>query len=208
MRKNRIISAVLAVLLLSQSACFLGGNTATERFARGNQEIQILLQEADRALNELLDLNLISPDAVISATKWGMAINKAQEPIIVEALRYVQVKDGREVLVIDEVGRDRLLRLINSFKSVSTQIATTVNWPGLSSEASARLTAILSAIIPIATELATLAYKFKTVKSPPATLRSLLVSRRWIAPYCFAKQSSNASRYSRRTEQKREASRP
>lgn len=52
-----------------------------------------------------------------------------------------------------------------------------------------------------------------TIPSTPtanslATLRSLLVSRRWMREYCLRKESSNSSWYSRRSLQKRSLRRP
>jgi hypothetical protein len=174
-QSKRLAAALLTlVLIVSQPAClFLGGETPTEKFARGNKEVQIILQEADKILNELMDMNLASPDVVITATKWGQAINAAQEPIITEAIKYLKVVDGREVLVIDEAGRDRLVRLTASLLTVSQTVIQTATWPGLSSQARIRISATLAALLPVVVQLASLAGKFKTVQGTPVSLRDL-----------------------------------
>lgn len=173
MQRNRILTALLSVVLLSQGCWLRSGGTAANKFADSHLETQIILQEADKIINELMDLNLISPDVAIAATKWGQTINAAQEPVIIEAIKYLKVVDGKEILVIDEIGRDRLIRLSTSFLNVTQTVIQQATWPGLSSQAKIRISTTLAALLPIVVQMVDLAGKFKTVKGTPTSLRSL-----------------------------------
>lgn len=166
------------VLVLSTNACFFfGGVTPTQKFARGNKEIQVYIQEADKVINALTETNppLLAIDTAIEITLTLRSLNQAQKELLLESVKYLQVNEqGEEVLVIDQAGRLRLMDLTQSLFSIATRV---INNPAIFKMSSAdriRLTAVLTSLQPLVVELQKLIGKFKTIKPQQEQLRLLV----------------------------------
>lgn len=169
---KHIVSLLLVGVLVSQSACFFGGVTATEKFARSNQELRVYIREANTVIDALLDENAISPEAAIAIVTTLRGVNKAQKHLLEEALKYLQTDaNGNEVLVLTNEGRLRLADLTLSLTTVASAVVNDPAIVTLSAGARARITAALLALPPVITQLSNLIAKLKQVKQTTQPLR-------------------------------------
>lgn len=175
-RMQRLLAISMSALLLFQSACFFGGATATERFARANKGIQIYIREANAIIRDLMDNNLLSPEAVIPVVQGLRSFNAAQRALIEESIKYLQVNaDGKEVIVLTFEGRLRMADLAQSAFSAAQKVINDPNFfPNWSSEARARIQIALTALAGLVVQLVSLINKIKAAAPPKATVRELL----------------------------------
>lgn len=168
------LPALLCLLLVfGQTACWFGGATATEKFARANAELRIYVSEANTVVDSLLDLNAISPDAAIALVGGLRAVNASQKALLTEALKYLQTdSNGNETLVITEAGRLRLADLALSLVTVASNAVNDPLISRLPDESRARLATAFALIPPVILQLQAL---IKALKAKPVTAAPLRV---------------------------------